>query len=137
MGTTLSCCLIRKQHLIYAHVGDSRLYRYRQQLDQLTEDHSLRSKEQKLHSTPPQRHIITRAIGAFAHTYPDIGIIPLYPNDLYMLCSDGLSDYVSKNTLATLLGSSTCLEQTGHHLIKAALEKGGNDNITLLLGRII
>ena len=77
--------------------------------------------------------MITRAIGA-AHTiYPDIGIIPLYSNDLYMICSDGLSDYVAKNSLSQFLSQEHSLEEMGQNLIKAALERGGNDNITLLL----
>lgn len=139
MGTTLSCFLIWEHHLIYAHVGDSRLYRYRPclGLDQLTQDHSL---IQNFYSKPKKslpRHVITRAIGASPMVYPDIGVISLSPNDLYMLCSDGLSDYVAKKTLSQLLSDENSLEEMGRELIKAALEKGGNDNITLLLTKLL
>ena len=67
MGTTLSCCILLEESLIYAHVGDSRLYRLRDDtLEQLTEDHSLRQ-------TPPPRHVITRAIGNVATILPILG----------------------------------------------------------------
>jgi protein phosphatase len=141
MGTTVSCFVIKKNFLIYSHVGDSRLYRFREQLDQLTEDHSLRqsirAKENKFLSAPFYRNVITRAIGTQAGILPDIGIIPLIAKDIYMLCSDGLSDYVEKNKILQILSSSFTLEEIGKKLVEAALKKGGNDNITLLLGRII
>jgi len=128
MGTTLSCFTIVEKSLIYAHVGDSRLYRYRDKLEQLTEDHSLRHVM--------KRHIVTRAIGAYPLIHPDIGIIPLFSNDIYMLCSDGLSDYVEMEILSQFLSSSLSLEEMGKKCVSAALKKGGNDNITLLLARI-
>lgn len=141
MGTTLSCFLVKGNFLIYAHVGDSRLYRYRHKLDQLTEDHSLRhSLWTKENNAPPAlllRHVITRAIGTHPTVLPDIGVISLHSKDIYMLCSDGLSDYVEKAQLAKILSSSSLtLEEMGKKLIEAALEKGGHDNITLLLAKI-
>lgn len=128
MGTTLSCFVIKENFLIYAHIGDSRLYRYRNKLDQLTEDHAP--------SPPLLRNVITRAIGTHSTILPDIGVISLCLKDVYMLCSDGLSDYVEEGKLSQLLSSSLVLEEIGKKLVKAALEKGGNDNITLLLARI-
>lgn len=128
MGTTLSCFVVKENFLIYAHIGDSRLYRYRDKLDQLTEDHAP--------SPPLLRNVITRAIGTHSTILPDIGVISLGSKDIYMLCSDGLSDYVAEEKLSQLLSSSLVLEETGKKLVKAALEKGGNDNITLLLARI-
>jgi PPM family protein phosphatase len=137
MGTTLSCFVIKENFLIYAHVGDSRLYRYRHTLDQLTEDHSLRqtlwTKEEPSASALTLRNIITRAIGTQPTILPDIGVIPLDSKDIYMLCSDGLSDYVNKEKIAKLLSLPQSLEEIGKKLVEAALEKGGNDNITLLL----
>ncbi len=135
MGTTLSCFIIVDSFLVYAHVGDSRLYRYRDELTQLTEDHSLRVNA-KPKEAPP-RNVITRAIGAHTSILPDVGIIPLVSKDIYMLCSDGLSDCVSKQTLSRLLASSFSLEEIGKKLVETALEKGGNDNISLLLGRVV
>jgi serine/threonine protein phosphatase PrpC len=139
MGTTLSCFIIKDNFLIYAHIGDSRLYRYRGKLEQLTEDHSLRHSLLKQEKEVPGaflRNIITRAIGTTPTILPDVGVISLCPQDIYMLCSDGLSDYVEEQQLIRLLSSSFSLEQIGKKLIKAALEKGGNDNITLLLARL-
>lgn len=141
MGTTLSCFVIKDDFLIYAHIGDSRLYRFRNKLDQLTEDHSLRSSflTKENDSSPPfsLRNVITRAIGTHSTILPDIGVIPLRSKDIYMLCSDGLSDYVEERKLSQILSSSSSLEEIGKKLVEAALEKGGNDNITLLLGRIV
>ena len=130
MGTTLSCFIIVKNVLIYGHVGDSRLYRYRDDLQRLTEDHSLRQ-------TSLMRHVITRAVGTEPTVLPDIGVIPLKSKDLYMLCSDGLSDYVDDKKIARILSSPLSLEEMGRNLVEIALEKGGNDNITLLLVRIM
>lgn len=132
MGTTLSCFLLTEQHLVYAHVGDSRLYRYRQDLKQLTEDHSAR----QCRPFRPPRQVLTRAIGTSSTLLPDLGVIPLQPGDLYMLCSDGLSDSLKEEELSQLLSSSGSLEEKGGNLVKTALEKGGNDNITLLLVQI-
>ncbi len=140
MGTTLSCFIVKEDFLIYAHVGDSRLYRFRNKLDQLTEDHSLRhtllTKENEAPPVLLLRNVITRAIGTHSNILPDIGVIPLRSKDIYMLCSDGLSDYVEKEKLSQILSSAVSLEEIAKKLVEAALEKGGNDNITLLLAQI-
>jgi protein phosphatase len=132
MGTTLSCFMLMENHLIYAHVGDSRLYRYRQDLYQLTEDHSTR----QCRPFRAPRQVLTRAVGTNSTLLPDIGVIPLQPGDLYMLCSDGLSDSLKTEEIAKELAASCSLEEKGGNLVKTALEKGGNDNITLLLVQI-
>jgi protein phosphatase len=140
MGTTLTCFLLKNHHLVYAHVGDSRLYRYRNTLEQLTQDHSLRQASLSTEGSPPflfMRNVITRAIGTQTTILPDIGVISLCPEDVYMLCSDGLSDYVDRESIACRLASALPLEEIGKNLVDAALKSGGNDNITLLLLRII
>ncbi len=137
MGTTLSCFIITEDHLVYAHIGDSRLYRYRGKLEQLTEDHSLQSALPRGEISPlKQRNVITRAIGTHSSIHPDIGVIPLRPKDIFMLCSDGLSDYADEKKIARYLSAPLSLEEIGRHLVNAALEKGGNDNITLLLVKV-
>lgn len=139
MGTTLTCFILNHDQLIYAHVGDSRLYRYRDKLELLTEDHSLRQAFYSGEGGPPTlflRNVITRAIGTQSSVQPVIGVILLRPNDVYMLCSDGLSDYVDQEIIARELSSELPLEEIGKKLVNAALESGGNDNITLLLVRI-
>jgi protein phosphatase len=140
MGTTLSCFLVLENFLVYAHIGDSRLYRYRNKLEQLSEDHSLRqglgNKEAEPSPALHMRNVITRAIGTHPSVLPDIGVIPLHSKDLYMLCSDGLTDYVEEGKIGRILSSALSLEEMGRKLIESALEKGGNDNITLLLVKI-
>jgi protein phosphatase len=143
MGTTLSCFLLCENVLIYAHVGDSRIYRYRQALKQLTEDHSLRhalltNEEDPSGALPTllYRNVITRAIGTHPYVLPDIGVIPLQSKDIYMLCSDGLTDCVCDEEIQKILRSSKSLEHIGKELITFALEKGGSDNITALLVKI-
>lgn len=139
MGTTLSCFVVTDEYLVYGHVGDSRLYRYRGKLERLTEDHSLRNtlhKEDVVIPPHVMRNVITRAIGTHSHIHPDLGVIPLRPRDIYMLCSDGLSDYVAESKIALLLSSPLSLEEIGKKLVEAALRKGGNDNITLLLLKV-
>lgn len=138
MGTTLSCFIVLEKALIYAHVGDSRVYRFRSALEQLTEDHSLYNTPlfKKEEGAAPARNVITRAIGAQPTIHPDIGVIPFNSKDIYMICSDGLSDYVEESRIARLLASPLPLEEKGKKLVAAALEKGGNDNITLLLVQV-
>jgi len=143
MGTTLSCFLIQKDVLIYAHVGDSRIYRYRKQLKRLTEDHSLRhamltNEEDPAGSLPAllYRNVITRAIGTYPYILPDVGVIPIQSEDLYMICSDGLTDAVCDEEIQTIMNSSGNLECIGKELIASALKKGGSDNITALLVKI-
>jgi serine/threonine protein phosphatase PrpC len=143
MGTTLSCFLLHDDALIYAHVGDSRLYRKRQKLEQLTDDHSLRhvmliNEEQPAPDLPALlfRNVITRAIGTHPYVIPDIGVIPVQEGDIYLLCSDGLTDFVPEKCISETLNPDASLEQIAAQLVKLALEKGGNDNITVLLVKI-
>jgi serine/threonine protein phosphatase PrpC len=133
MGSTLSCFLLTGQHLVYAHVGDSRLYRYREALHLLTEDHT----QQLCKPLAPPRTVITRAIGTHSNVQPDIGVIPLMPHDIYLLCSDGLSDSLRGQEIASILSSPLPLPEKGDALLKTALEKGGRDNITLLLVEVL
>jgi serine/threonine protein phosphatase PrpC len=139
MGTTLSCFIVLGKCLVYGHVGDSRLYRFRKKLVQLTEDHSLRQTVGNREDPANLflRNVITRAIGTQLLVYPDVGVIPFQSKDLYMLCSDGLTDYVDNAKISSVLSSSIPLEEMGKNLVSLALEKGGNDNITLLLVRIM
>jgi protein phosphatase len=142
MGTTLCCFMIHDESLIYAHIGDSRLYRYRGQLEQLTKDHSLYSTlidqgEIEDAENLPNKHVITRALGTTSHVLPDIGILSTLPNDLYFLCSDGLTDMVSDDEIASILSLAPSIEDAVYALVNTALEKGGNDNITVLMVKLM
>lgn len=134
MGTTLCCFIIHDESLIYAHIGDSRLYRFRDQLEQLTKDHSLRTGEPTKDLT--YKHVITRALGTTSHVMPDIGILSILPNDIYFLCSDGLTDQVPDPMLQAILKVAPRIELAVQVMIQTALEKGGNDNITILMIKI-
>jgi PPM family protein phosphatase len=138
MGTTLCCLLLSKNSAIYAHVGDSRIYRLRnQKLSLLTQDHSLFAKwlkNCKSTSTPfPYRNIITRAIGTSLKANPEIAYSESLPGDLFLLCSDGLSDVLELEEIENILLTFPDLEIASKKLIEMAKLKGSCDNITLLL----
>lgn len=124
MGTTLCCLLLHQSSLIYAHVGDSRIYRFRRTLQQLTEDHS------------SAKHLISRAIGTAPNVEPDISIADIAIDDIYFLCSDGLTDYVSDTELTEILTKHSCIKTASRRMIEAAKNKGGSDNITVLMIKI-
>ena len=142
MGTTLCCLIWTKKSIIYAHVGDSRVYRMRnQKLELLTEDHSFFSKWKALHahsenhvpSSYPYKHVITRAVGTAEKVKPAIARTTHLPGDLYLLCTDGLSDVLTTDEMESLLSSSSDLNTACKNLIERAKRKGGSDNMTLLL----
>ncbi len=144
MGTTLTAALVDDREVAIGHVGDSRLYRFRDgELERLTQDHSLVEefvRQGKL--TPeeaavhPQRSIITRALGpepeVEVETYTHQG----RAGDVYLICSDGLTGMVSEPDLAETLKRSDSLEQAAKAMIDAANENGGKDNITVVLFRL-
>jgi serine/threonine protein phosphatase PrpC len=152
MGTTLSCFLIREGRLFYAHVGDSRLYRFRPSnvgqeishvLHQLTLDHSLKacSLADELVGACEVgqvvfKNVITRALGTSPYVIADVGVISLLPGDIYFLCSDGLTDVVPDHKMSEILSLGAQVPSTVDALIHTALEKGGNDNITILMARL-
>ena len=143
MGTTLCCALWSSDAMIYAHVGDSRIYRLRsKKLELLTQDHSLFAKwlaTGKLAeecATPfPYKNIITRVIGCAAKAYPEVAVAEHRAGDLFLLCSDGLSDALSLEEMQQILNSSFELQKTGETLIAQAKIKGGSDNMTVLMIR--
>ncbi len=140
MGTTLCTMLFYDAFLIQAHVGDSRIYRLRdKKLTLLTYDHTLKNKliEQKqledaIKKGLRYKNVLTKAIGAFKKITPDIIVSPVYPQDLYMMCSDGLSDYVTDEEIACVLNPSLPLKEQTLELIHMAKAKGSCDNITVL-----
>lgn len=142
MSSTLVALWLCEGQAIFAHVGDSRIYRLRNGLlTQLTVDHSLVqemvdsgviSRDEALHST--RRHIITRALGVRESVEVDIAVASLSPGDRYLLCSDGLSDMVDDTALAALLAmEDKPLPSRVDELIERANLCGGEDNIAALL----
>lgn len=140
MGTTLCTLLFHERSLIYGHVGDSRIYRYREgTLDQMTVDHSLKNElisQGKYFGSKtkpfPYKNVLTRALGTHGEVEAEIHIAPVISNDLYLMCSDGLTDYVSDEEISRVLESSANLQSATALLIDIAKQKGGNDNITVI-----
>ena len=141
MGTTLSMMWRGGHYMYIAHVGDSRIYRYRdKELEQITQDHSLveelvraRIITREEARTHPRRNIITRALGTQGDNQPDLLAADIKPGDLWLLCSDGLSGMISDEEIARVLSSGASLDMMASSLIQKALDAGGRDNVTLVL----
>jgi serine/threonine protein phosphatase PrpC len=146
MGTTITAAIVEDDGTVtFGHVGDSRAYLLRNgELEQLTEDHSLVAElvrrgelspaEAEVH---PQRSVITRALG----TDPDIDVdtftVQANPGDLFLICSDGLSDMVDRGDLEVILRTHRSdLDGSAKALVQAANKAGGEDNITAVLFEI-
>ncbi|MEX1013169.1 MAG: Stp1/IreP family PP2C-type Ser/Thr phosphatase [Waddliaceae bacterium] len=144
MGTTLCSLLFSQEDLFVAHVGDSRVYRLRSgELEQLTEDHSLQREMLEYANFASEqidelkyKSIITKAIGTQDHVIPSIKRIDFETGDWFLLCSDGLSDYLSHCEMEEILNRSIALDHCACGLIEAAKAKGGQDNITVILLQI-
>lgn len=136
MGTTVCCLYLYKHQAVFAHVGDSRVYLYREQsLIKLTDDHSL-IKDSNLDVPPPYKHVITRAIGIQKNVLPEVNHVKFQKNDLFFLCSDGLTDFLFKEDIHQILKEEISLKTTVKKLIHRAKEKGSHDNITVLMLKI-
>ncbi len=131
MGTTLCCILLHEDNLVCAHIGDSRIYRFRKTLEQITEDHRVSP------TISTKKNMITKAVGTSPHVEPTINTLPLSSNDIYFLCSDGLTDYVSDEEISSILQDHLCIKTASEELIKIAKVKGGGDNITVLMIKVI
>lgn len=142
MGTTLTFLYFMHQRVMLGHVGDSRCYRLRDgQLAQLSTDHSLVQElvrsgtiTQEEARNHPYKNIITRALGADEQVQVDAHDLQLSRSDVFLLCSDGLTDYLTDEELQDiLLEQETDLQQKARKMVDIALERGGRDNITVLL----
>jgi len=144
MGTTLCCLKFHEQNLIYGHVGDSRIYRLRgKKLEQITRDHSLLSDLMELGQLNENqaadfayKNIITKAVGTESTVVPSIYTAAIENNDLYLMCSDGLSDLLSKKDIESIMNQSSSLEEKAHQLVESAKKKGGHDNVTVVLAQV-
>jgi PPM family protein phosphatase len=141
MGTTVVAAALTGSLLSYAHVGDSRLYLVRNQTIQpLTIDHSwvaeqvrqgLLTEEEADRS--PRRNIVTRALGTAVTVEATLGEVPLLPDDLLLLCSDGLTKSLPTATICDTLLDVEDAQTISHRLIDLANEAGGEDNITVIV----
>ncbi len=143
MGTTLTAAVFRGVHVFIAHVGDSRAYVFRQgRLIQITDDHSLVAQAVREGIlTPeqaarhPQRNIITRALGTREDVEVDEVVAQVEPGDIWLFSSDGLHGFVSDEELRDILSRAggRDLDDVVDDLVQSALEKGGPDNVTVVL----
>ena len=145
MGTTLCCVHFHSTGLVYAHVGDSRIYRYRnKKLEQLTHDHSLLRELADMGQLDDHRannfaykNVITRAIGTESYVEPAVHTTDVCEGDIYLMCSDGLSDMLSSKEIEKIITHNTAsMEKACKKLISKANEKGGNDNVTAVLTKV-
>jgi protein phosphatase len=141
MGTTLVVGVFLGDMLLVGHIGDSRCYRLRDGvLEQITKDHSLLQEQIDAGLiTPAQaanssiKNLVTRALGVEGQVMLEVNEHLVLPGDLYMMCSDGLSDMVDDPTIAKIVTTQGELEVTAEELIAAANANGGRDNISVLL----
>lgn len=141
MGTTLVCGVYRAGQFFWVHIGDSRIYLVRNGIStRLTEDQKLSRflvDEGELTSEQVDdhysRHVMDQFIGC-GYCEPENGQVRIDSGDRIMLCSDGLHDQVPKAVLETILINEKDMENAGKMMIKAALDAGGLDNITVVLG---
>ncbi len=144
MGTTLTAALVHGDEISFAHVGDSRAYVLRDgDLKQVTNDHSLVEELRRQGrltrdqaAEHPQRSVITRALGPEPDVQVDTFTYRGRPGDLYLLCSDGLTTMLSDEDLLAILKRDGDLERTARRLVRAANDRGGRDNITVVLFRL-
>ncbi|WP_231743323.1 Stp1/IreP family PP2C-type Ser/Thr phosphatase [Janthinobacterium sp. B9-8] len=145
MGTTLVCALFYDSRLAVAHVGDSRLYRLRgAEFIQLTRDHSflqeqidsgLITPEEARHSS--YKNLVTRAVGIDSAVQAELHEYEVLPGDIYLFCSDGLSDMADDSDIAdTLLAFNSNLALNSEQLIQLANDMGGRDNISAVLVKV-
>jgi protein phosphatase len=147
MGTTLTALILKQDEGILAHVGDSRCYRLREGVfEQLSRDHTLVARlvdqgiitpeQAKYH---PQRNVIRQAVGVADPSEPlepDIETFALQAGDLYLLCSDGLTDMVDDAEIEAILRDEPPT-RAAWRLVDRALANGGRDNITVVLVQIL
>jgi PPM family protein phosphatase len=148
MGTTVTVAFVdaADEQIVFGHVGDSRAYRLRgDELEQITTDHSLVAElvesgvltpeEAERH---PQRSAITRAVGTERAIEVDVFTVPAEPGDLALLCSDGLTDMLSEEEIASvLIEADRDPGAAADALVAAANAKGGEDNITVVLFELV
>ncbi|GMV46401.1 MAG: hypothetical protein AMXMBFR66_17990 [Pseudomonadota bacterium] len=143
MGTTLVVAVFRDTRLLLGHVGDSRCYRLRAgRLQQLTRDHSLLQEQIDAGLITPEqaafsanKNLVTRAVGVEDTVLLETHQHAVQPLDMYLMCSDGLSDMLDEAGMVQLLQRHAALPECAQALIDAANEAGGKDNISVVLVR--
>ncbi len=144
MGTTLVAALLHAGQVTIGNVGDSRAYLFREQLlQQITRDHSwveeqvqagVISREEALHH--PYRNIITRSLGPNRNAEPDLFHVTVQPGDIFLLCTDGLSNELQDEELQRIL-NSYALDEAADNMLELALQRGAPDNVSFILFQLL
>ena len=146
MGTTLVAAIFYDDKMSVAHVGDSRAYRLRgERFEQLTLDHSLLqelvdrgfySEEEAQRST--NRNYVTRALGVEPSVEVEVQEFEVLPDDVYLLCSDGLPDMVEDEDIhLTISTFNASLDVVGQQLVELANDHGGRDNVSVMMAQVM
>lgn len=141
MGTTITFLGINEENALVAHVGDSRLYLFREgELQRITRDHSLveemvrqgklTPEEAAIH---PQRNVLLQALGAEENIEIEFSELDLQKGDLFLLCTDGLTGPVNDEEITEILKKTANLQKSAEKMADLANARGGNDNITVVL----
>ncbi|MDR0700834.1 MAG: protein phosphatase 2C domain-containing protein [Azoarcus sp.] len=141
MGSTFVGALLSPDEVAYAHIGDSRLYLFRDGvLTRLSRDHTVAQEYVDAGRLPADmaqtlswRGLLTRGLGIQDDVEPGTGACALQPDDRLLLCSDGLTDMAGEDEIATLLGAAATTEDAAAGLIEAAKAGGGRDNISVIV----
>lgn len=141
MGTTLVLAVFQDSRLMLGHIGDSRCYRLRgSEFAQISKDHSLLQEQldaglitPEQAATSTNKNLVTRALGVEDAVLLEVNEHKVEPGDLYLLCSDGLSDMVDDPGIGKILEGGGPLEEKAGQLVDAANAHGGRDNISVLL----
>lgn len=141
MGTTVISLVVRDNHAFFAHVGDSRAYLVRGPLiQQISEDHSLVNEQIKAGMITPEeakhsryKNIITRSVGFEEEVQVDVMGVVAEPGDVFLLCSDGLANMVEDRELHEVVQATSNLADVPKRLIDLANDRGGDDNITVIV----
>lgn len=141
MGSTVVLAVFRDTRVHVAHIGDSRAYLYRRgQIEQLTQDHSLVNNLVKTGQITagqarahPLRAVITQSLGSDQEPTPDLMTVTVEVGDRYVLCTDGVSDWLGENALRSVLSQPASPDEQCQQLIEAALEAGSHDNLSAIV----
>lgn len=144
MGCTVDAIYFAQERAYIGHVGDSRVYRVRHGvLEQITEDHSLLNDYKRMKEMSgddvqnfPHKNVVVRALGLAEQVRVDVLVEEAEIGDLYILCSDGLTDMLSDDEVLEIVNKYERMDSACTKLVEAANEAGGKDNITALLVRV-
>ena len=140
MGTTVVACILKDDRAVICHVGDSRAYVIGQDVNLITRDHSvvqslvesgkITEEEARKH---PKKNIITRALGVEENVLSDIDCVDINKGDFILLCSDGLTNYLGKETIKEIFNKADNDTDYAETLVEEANRTGGGDNITTVV----